>query len=116
MPPELEGSDDWAPEISRRALSGEDRCAEAALRLWCEIYGAEGGNLVLKSLALGGLLVAGGIAPKILPYLKRYFLRGFLNKGRFRDLLRKVPVWVVLDEDLVLKGAKTWLLRREVER
>ncbi len=105
-----------APEVSRRALSGEDPQAEEALRLWCEIYGAEGGNLVLKSLALGGLFIAGGIAPKVSGYLKRYFLAPFLGKGRFRDLLTAVPVWLILEEELVLRGAKSWILRTAMEQ
>ena len=52
--------------ISEAALAGRDpRCVEA-LRIFIDIYGAEAANLTLKYLAIGGVYLGGGIAPKIL--------------------------------------------------
>jgi glucokinase len=57
-------------------------------------------------LARGGVYIAGGIAPRILPLLERDdFLRGFFDKGRFRALMRRIPVAVVLNEKTALMGA-----------
>src|SRR6185437_7910562 len=61
---------DPAPEITRRGMTGECAACAAALDLWVEIYGAEAGNLALRSVARGGMYVAGGIAVKILPKLR----------------------------------------------
>jgi glucokinase len=71
-----------------------------------EIYGAEAGNLALKLLATGGVYVGGGIAPRILAKLRQgAFLHAFADKGRFADLLGRVPVHVILNERTALLGA-----------
>jgi glucokinase len=92
-------------QITRAALGSEcDRCV-TALRLFVEAYGAEAGNLALRALPTGGLFVGGGIAPKILPFIDRSFMPAFLDKGAFRDLLRRVPVKVILNAEAGLLGA-----------
>jgi glucokinase len=53
-----------------------------------------------------GLYVGGGIAPKILEKLKDgTFMRAFVDKGRYTDLLAAIPVQVVLNEQAALRGA-----------
>jgi glucokinase len=70
------------------------------------MYGAEAGNLVLKSLAVGGVFVCGNIAARMLPVLDRgRFHRAFVDKGRFTPLMERVPIAVVLDSDVGLVGA-----------
>jgi glucokinase len=92
--------------ITQNALSGECRACAAALDQFITAYGAVAGNLALTAYATGGLYVAGGIAPKILPVLQRGgFLRAFNAKGRLASLTRRVPVHVVLNEQAPLFGA-----------
>lgn len=91
--------------ITQQAVAGSDATSEMVCRLFARIYGAEAGNLALKSLPFGGVFVAGAIAGYILPFMQREFMRGFLDKGRFSELLRHIPVWVVSDPELALKGA-----------
>ena len=80
-------------------------CSET-LNLFVSVYGAEAGNLALRAKAVRGLYVGGGIAPKILEKLKDgTFMRAFLDKGRYTDLLATVPVRVVLNEQAALRGA-----------
>src|SRR3954468_3886115 len=62
--------DDPAAAISKAALKGNDPLAAKALDLWIAVYGAEASNLALKIMSTGGLFLAGGISPKILPRLK----------------------------------------------
>ena len=97
---------DAAAVISENAISGRDgRCAEA-LRIFVEIYGAEASNLALKFLALGGVYLGGGIAPKILPALTGGgFMRAFLAKGRLDKVLADIPVRVSLNPGAALIGA-----------
>ncbi len=86
--------------------ASHDACAGAALRRFCRIYGCEAGNLALKGLATGGVEIAGGIAPKIQGAMTDgEFLRGFLDKGRYREMLSGVRVRLVLDDVLGLRGA-----------
>ncbi len=97
---------DPAAEVSRAALSGKDPLAAKALDLWISVYGAEASNLALKIMATGGLFLAGGITPKILPKLTGpSFMDSFLDKGRLRPLVEAVPVHVVMNEKAGLLGA-----------
>lgn len=97
---------DPAAEISRAALSGKDPLAEKALDIWIAVYGAEASNLGLKIMATGGLFLAGGITPKILPKLTgSSFMKAFLQKGRLRPLVESMPVSVVTNEKAGLLGA-----------
>jgi len=110
---EIEAADDRAAAISRLGLGRRDPLARAALAWFAEIYGSEAGNLALQYRATGGVFIAGGIAPKILPFLRaREFLAAFRDKPPMRDLLTGIPVRVVLDARLGLYGAAAAAARR----
>lgn len=97
---------DLAGHISKAALDGTCPVSMKALEIFVELYGAEAGNLALKMLAVGGLYIGGGIAPKILAKLQGpEFMARFVEKGRFRELLRAIPVRVILNEQTALLGA-----------
>lgn len=93
-------------QVSSAALEDKDGVARDALRLFCRILGQVAGDLALLAQARGGIYLAGGIAPKILPLLQgEDFLGGFTDKGRYSEWMGKVPVSVVLDQEVGLKGA-----------
>ncbi|MDD5123647.1 glucokinase [Methylovulum sp.] len=95
--------------ISRLGVSGEDALCAEAVRLFVELYGAEAGNLVLKALAMGGVFIGGGIAPKILPLMQDgRFIEAFKAKGRFAGLLDKVSVKMSLNPRTPLLGAMNY--------
>ncbi len=97
---------DPAAVISRAAMDGSSALAEKALDIWISVYGAEASNLALKAMATGGLFLAGGISPKILPKLKGpLFMQSFLEKGRMRPLIESIPVQVVVNDKAGLLGA-----------
>ncbi|MGE5414256.1 MAG: glucokinase [Syntrophomonadaceae bacterium] len=109
----LRGAEDRAAEISALGLARRDRLCRAALELFAEIYGSEAGNLALQYRATGGVYLAGGIAPKILPVLRsRAFVRAFRAKPPMEALLAGIPVRVVLDPRLGLYGAAAAAARR----
>ncbi len=92
--------------ISRLGLAGDDPLCAEVVRLFVSLYGAETGNLALKSLAVGGVFIGGGIAPKILPVIKNgTFLQSFTAKGRFQPLLDKISVKLSLNPRTPLIGA-----------
>jgi glucokinase len=102
----FDSTTDPAPEITRRALTGECPVCVATVNLWIEIYGSEAGNFALRTLARGGIYVAGGIAVKILPKLKEgRFAAAVRHKEKLEDYLAKIPITVVLNEDCPLMGA-----------
>lgn len=95
-----------APAAVTAAAQAGDALCRHALELFCKLYGAEAGNFALKTLATGGVYVAGGIAPRIVDALKDgRFREAFFDKGRMRPLLEQMPVQVVLDTDAGLLGA-----------
>lgn len=97
---------DAAAVISTAALAGTCAMCDAALDRFVSIYGAEAGNAALRYLALGGVYLGGGIAPRILPRLRNgAFMASFLDKGRMRPLLETIPVRVVLNDGAALLGA-----------
>jgi glucokinase len=92
--------------ISQYGLSGKSPLCAMALEVFVDIYGAEAGNFALKVMALGGVYVGGGIAPKILPKLQHpRFMQAFKNKGRLAALLEQMPVRVILNDKTALLGA-----------
>lgn len=101
-----EKSVDPGAVIGTAAVEKRDRLCEQTLQLFVEAYGAEAGNLALKLLPYGGLYIAGGIAPKILPLIQNNgFLLNFTQKGRMRRLLEEIPVYVILNPQVGLIGA-----------
>lgn len=98
--------DDPAAVISTAALAKEAEICCTALDLFVSIYGAEAGNMALRFKSVRGLYVGGGIAPKILDKLKDgTFMRSFIDKGRYTELLAAMPVQVVLNPQAGLRGA-----------
>lgn len=96
---------DKSAAISRCALESDDPLCRETLRLFASIYAAEAGNWALKTMALGGVYIGGGIAPKILPFIQEHFLASFVAKGRFESLLRTLPIHVSMNPQTALLGA-----------
>jgi glucokinase len=105
--PDFHGDgEDPAAEITHRALAGACSICVATVELWVRLYGAEAGNLALKTLARGGVFVAGGIAAKILPEIRGGgFVEAFSQKADLADLLSTIPITVALNEQAALVGA-----------
>ena len=105
---QLAATDDATPAIIASATDQQRPCALCAetINVFVAILGAEAGNLALKVLATGGVYIGGGIPPRILRYLEDpRFLEAFQNKGRFAELLARIPVRVILNPKVALIGA-----------
>lgn len=97
---------DAAAEISAAARAGNCPACTLALDTFAAMLGAAAGNLALQIVATGGIWLAGGIPPRILPALQTpRFTEAFLDKGRFRGLMERIPVHVLTETQSGLYGA-----------
>jgi len=98
--------EDPAEVISEMARLKKNRLCVKALDLFTSIYGAAAGNLALQVMAIGGVYIGGGIAPKIIWKLKDgTFMKAFKDKGRLARIVAPIPVKVIMNERTALLGA-----------
>jgi glucokinase len=97
---------DAPAHVSQAGMDGTCAYCIEALEMFVAAYGAETGNLALRAVATGGIFIGGGIAPKILPAMQAgRFMRCFLDKAPMHDLLTRIPVKVILNQEAGLLGA-----------
>ena len=100
-----------APEISRRALAGEEVAVNTVL-MFFDMLGSVTGDLALAFGSRGGVYIGGGITPKLLDFARRSkFIDRFLDKGRVAAILHSMPICVILEERAALYG-----VRRQFDR
>jgi glucokinase len=98
--------DDPAAVISQAAIKHEDLLCAETMELFVRYLATEASSLVLKLMATGGLFLAGGIPPKIVPLLQTAaWSKNFDNNGRMHELSDRIPVHVVLNDKMALQGA-----------
>ena len=105
---QLAGVDDPTPVIVNAALDSEKPCklCTTTLSIFVSALGSEAGNLALKVMATGGVYLGGGIPPRIISILEDGpFMESFRNKGRFSELVSRIPVHVILNPKIALIGA-----------
>jgi len=97
-----------AAEITNAALDGTCTTAQAALDMFCAMLGSIAGNVALIFAARGGVYIAGGIAPRIVDYLRRSEFRArFEGKGRFQTYLEAIPTKVIVHPAATFVGLKS---------
>lgn len=112
---ELRQGQDPTPIIVNAALAEERTCdlCRMTVEVFVEILGAECGNLALKFMATGGIYIAGGMVPKMLPGIDiRHFLRSVANKGRFSELMGRFPIHVIMNPEVGMMGARQFALQK----
>ena len=102
--------------IGECGMDGSSALCAETLTMFASAYGAEAGNVALKVLAVGGMYLGGGIAPKARKTLESGgFMQAFLAKGRMSSMLETMPVRIILDETCALKGAAAYAEARAAE-
>ncbi len=95
-----------ADEITAAAIAKEYPIAVKAVDMFCEILGRVVGDAVLSTGARGGVILGGGILPKIRDiFIKSKFVDRFLDKGRMKNYVDQVPVKLILKDGAALFGA-----------
>jgi glucokinase len=109
----LPAKESGAAEITKAALDGGCPICREALDLFCAMLGTVAGNAALTFAARGGVYIAGGIAPRILEFLRgSQFRNRFESKGRFQPYLAKIPTCVIVHRGPAFLGLK-WLAAQE---
>ena len=97
--------------IAGYAASGSCPMCVQTLEIFTACLGAEAGNMALKTMAMGGVFLGGGLPAKLLTHIQSVgFLHAFNGKGRMASLMEKIPVVVVLNEETALFGAGYYAL------
>lgn len=100
---------DLPAQITAAAMEKRCACCVETLEMFVSAYGAEAGNIALRTVATAGVYVGGGIAPKILPALQAgSFLAAFRAKEPMAALVATIPVSVILKPDAGLIGAASF--------
>jgi len=106
---EIKISDDLRKELPEKIckLSKEgDKLMIEVERIWLGTYASLLGDVALQELCFGGLWISGGTAPKHFKNFKSdLFMKQFFDKGRLKDILKTIPVKVILDEEFGLFSA-----------
>ena len=93
-------------DVTGRALADSCTDCRRALSLFCVIMGRFGGNLALNLGTFGGVFIAGGIVPRFLDFFKASgFRAAFEDKGRFKDYVSDIPVYLITHDQPGLLGA-----------
>jgi glucokinase len=108
---QLAAGGDHSAIISEAGLAGKSALCQETLEIFATLYGAEAGNIALRCMAVGGVFVAGGIAPKLIAVLRNgKFMEAFVDKGRMSAMLREIEVSVALNPHAPLIGAAHFAL------
>lgn len=92
-------------EVSTSGISGADALAGEALSLFATYLGRVAGDLALIFMAKGGVFLAGGISPKILPALQSgEFRAAFEDKAPHQGVMHGIPTFVVTHPQAALHG------------
>jgi glucokinase len=92
--------------VTRAALADKDPACVRALEMFAQALGGEASNLALRSVSTGGVVIGGGIPPKILAALQApALIERFNDKGRFSSFMRTLSVRVMLEPRAALLGA-----------
>ncbi len=106
--------EDPSAVIAKTAQEGKSHLCAQAMEMFVRIYGQEAGNMAVKIWATGGVYIGGGIAPKILPWLKSpTFMDAFFTKGRLSEMMRDFPVRVILEPRAALFGAAHYAMMQD---
>jgi glucokinase len=99
--------------ISQYADSGKCQLCVRTIEIFVSAFGAEAGNMALKTMATGGVYLGGGIPGKLLNSARRAaFIQAFNEKGRLSGLMKTMPVKIVLNDQAALLGAASYALDR----
>jgi glucokinase len=99
-----------AADITRHALTSNDKICTETMDVFCGMLGTAAANLAVTQGAFGGIYLGGGIVPRLGAFFdKSSFRQRFEDKGRFSDYVKNIPTFVITAEDATLLGVSAIL-------
>jgi len=96
---------EFPEKICKLSKEGDQLMIEVE-KIWLGTYASLLGDVALQELCFGGLWISGGTASKHLKNFKSdLFMKQFFDKGRLKDILKTIPMKVILDEEFGLFSA-----------
>lgn len=98
--------------ISIVARAQEESCevSRESLQQFCRILGSFAGNLALTMHTTGGVYICGGVVSELVSLLRQSDFRArFEDKGRFKDYVKDIPVFLITAVEPGLRGALAYL-------
>ena len=93
-------------EILRRGANNTCNLCVETDKFFIELYGSAAGNAALVTLPHGGIYLLGGISIVLENMIKsnNIFMKAFTDKGRFKDVLKNIPIFLIKTDDLGTRG------------
>jgi glucokinase len=94
-----------AEQVSELGISRGDEHCHKVMQLFFSFLGGFAGNVALTLGARGGVLIGGGIVPKMVAFAEQtLFRRRFEEKGRFCAYLQEISTSIITIEHAAMRG------------
>ncbi len=98
-------------DVSSKGLANEDALCREAVIVFCNTLGAVAGDKALSTGARGGVVIGGGITPRLMSILpETNFEERYKNKGPMRSYVNDIAIKVIVNDKAALVGSAAWLI------
>ncbi len=98
-------------DVSTKGLDNEDPICREAVVTFCNTLGAVAGDKAVSTGARGGVVIGGGITPKLMGILpETHFEERYKNKGPMRKYVSDISIKVIVNDKAALVGSAAWLI------
>lgn len=103
-------------DVSTKGLSNEDSLCREAVLTFCDVLGEVAGDKALSTGARGGVVIGGGITPKLVGLLpESHFLERYKNKGPMAGYVGDISIRLIVNDKAALVGSAAWLIHNTPE-
>ena len=108
---------DKTPVIINAALNAlhsnqKDHIALQTMLLFVDILADQAANLALTTMALGGIFLGGGLAPRIQPFINQKHFMALFSRGVYQELLQDIPIKIILNPQTATLGAAAYGIKK----
>jgi len=103
-------------DVSTKGLANEDALCREAVLTFCDVLGEVAGDKALSVGARGGVVIGGGLTPKLMDLLpESHFLERYKNKGPMAGYVSDISIRLIVNDKAALVGSAAWLIHNTPE-